>query len=154
MDLPQICNGILFCGWHSEPADDHEIVIVGGGPSGLIAAYRVRDSDFVLLEKEPRLGGNAISEQWRGVWYSTGAAYQMDAGIETLCREIGMPINRIRSVDAAIINDQLVPEFWGGGLSKSPYSESAKKNWQKFFADMKAMDTETNAAKLDNMTFT
>jgi Flavin containing amine oxidoreductase len=136
-----------------EPSEHKELVIVGGGPSGLIASYRLRDSDFLLLEKEPRLGGNAISEQWRGVWYSTGAAYQMDDGIEKLCGEIGLPINRIRSVDAAIINDQVVPEFWGEGLSKAPYPDSVKKNWAKFFADMKALDTEKNAEKLDNVTF-
>src|SRR5262245_39965362 len=49
----------------------HDVVIVGGGPSGLLSAYLLRDRDFLLLEKEPRFGGNAISEQWRGVWYST-----------------------------------------------------------------------------------
>ena len=151
----KLCHKVRDGGEFAFPKSsaEHEIVIIGGGPSGLIAAYRLRDADFVLLEKEPRLGGNAISEQWRGVWYSTGAAYQMDEGIEKLCREIGMPINRIRSVDAAIINDQVVPEFWGDGLSKSSYPESAKKNWAKFFADMKAIDFEKEGDKLDNMVF-
>jgi len=132
---------------------EHEIAIIGGGPSGLVSAYRLRNTDFVLLEKEPRLGGNAISEQWRGCWYSTGAAYQMDDGIEALCREIGMPIYRIRSVDSAIINDQVVPEFWGAGMARSLYPDSVKKNWARFFTDMKALDTPANADKLDNMTF-
>src|SRR5437868_6339345 len=151
----KLCHKVRDGGEFAFPksSGEHEIVIIGGGPSGLIAAYRLRDADFVLLEKEPRLGGNAISEQWRGVWYSTGAAYQMDEGIEKLCREIGMPINRIRSVDAAIINNKVVPEFWGDGLSKSSYPESAKKNWAKFFADMKAIDFEKEGDKLDTMLF-
>ncbi len=136
-----------------KPSREYEVVIVGGGPSGLMAAYKLPHLDYLVLEKEPRLGGNAISEEWRGQWYSTGAAYQMDDTLEALCVELGMKIYRIRSVDAGIINDQVVPEFWTGGLWKSPYPESVKKNFAKFFEDMKALDPEKNAEKLDNMSF-
>ena len=136
-----------------DPSKEYEVIIVGGGPSGLMTAYKLRESNFLLLEKEPRFGGNAISEQWKDQWYSTGAAYQMDDGVEALCREIGMPIYRIRSVDAAIINDKLVPNFWTGGLWKSSYPDAVKKNFDKFFRDMKAIDLEANKEKLDNMSF-
>ncbi len=131
----------------------HDVVIVGGGPSGLLSAYLLRDRDFFLVEKEPRFGGNAISEQWNGVWYSTGAAYQMDDQLKHLCQEIGMTIYPIRSVDAAVINDTLVPEFFTGGYMNAPYSDAAKANWKRFFNDMKKLDTEANAEKLDNMSF-
>ena len=145
----QVRDGVTFR--FPAPSAQHEIAIVGGGPSGLCSAYRLRGRDFILLEKEPRLGGNAISEQWRGVWYSTGAAYQMDDDIQALCKEIGMPINHIRSVDAAIIHDQVVPEFWTGGFEKAPYTEEAKKGWRQFFADMKALKMDEE--KFDNLTF-
>ena len=131
----------------------HDVVIIGGGPSGLTSAYLLRDRDFLLLEKEPRFGGNAISEQWRGVWYSTGAAYQMDDALKVLCQEIGMTIYPIRSVDAGVIEDTLVPEFWAGGYLKAPYSDEAKQNWKRFFDDMRKIDFDANVEKLDAMTF-
>jgi len=68
----------------------------------LAAAYKLRHTNFVLLEKEPRCGGNAISEEWQGIGYSTGAAYTEGAEMEAFCTELGMPIHPIRSVDAAI----------------------------------------------------
>jgi phytoene dehydrogenase-like protein len=147
----QVRDGTVF--HFPPPSSECEVAIVGGGPSGLIAAYRLHDADFQLLEKEPRLGGNAISEQWRDLWYSTGAAYNGDPGVESLCREIGMEIHPIHSVDAAIINDQLVPEFWAGGLWKSPYPESVKRNFDAARKAMLALDLKTNAEKLDSMTF-
>ena len=40
-----------------EPGEERELVIVGGGISGLTALYRLRDLDAVLLEKESEPGG-------------------------------------------------------------------------------------------------
>jgi hypothetical protein len=80
-------------------------------------------------------------------------SYQEDEDVKALCSEIGMQIYPIRSVDAAIISDTLVPEFWTEGLWKSPYPDGVKKNFAQFVKDMKALDLEKNAEKLDNMTF-
>src|ERR1700739_1053195 len=52
-----------------------DIAIVGGGMSGLSAAYFLRGKDWLLLEKEDHFGGNAYQEEFAGQPYSTAAAY-------------------------------------------------------------------------------
>lgn len=52
-----------------------DFVIVGGGVSGLTAAYQLKDHDFLLLEQYADLGGHARGSSYHGIDYSYGAAY-------------------------------------------------------------------------------
>jgi len=46
------------------PSSHHDVVIVGGGMSGMSAAYFMRDRDFLLLEKEAHWVGTLT---WRNI---------------------------------------------------------------------------------------
>src|SRR5437773_9955769 len=73
----RICHQVRDGKTFSRPpvSAHHDVVIVGGGVSGLTAAYLLRHRDFLLLEKEPHWGGNAHLETYQGQAYATGAAF-------------------------------------------------------------------------------
>lgn len=52
-----------------------DVVILGGGMSGLAAADTLRDHDVIVIEKEPSVGGRMHSERLdgRGPWGNYGA---------------------------------------------------------------------------------
>ena len=133
----------------------YEVVIVGGGPSGLAAAYALRDVNFLLLEKEPRTGGNCTREAREGVSFSTGAAFtEKPAGLAgKYSSELELPLAPIADHDAAIINGKVVLDFWGAGLERLPYPPSVQQSFRLFLNEMRKIDLRRNKAKLDAFSF-
>ena len=59
-----------------EPAEKpHDVIIVGAGIAGLSAAFFLKSYDVVVLEKEARPGGKAISYKMGDYSYAMGAEY-------------------------------------------------------------------------------
>ena len=61
---------------HAEKKVD--VVILGGGLSGLATAYLLQDREFLLLEQYDDLGGQSRGSSFRGIDYSYAAAYYTD----------------------------------------------------------------------------
>jgi protoporphyrinogen oxidase len=132
----------------------HDIVIVGGGVSGLAAAYRLQHLDFLLLEKEPHWGGNAYAMEYEGSTYATGSAFlAKDEYSYQFAKEIGLKPLPIMSPDATIIRGQLVLDTWGDGLNNLPYSASVRESFKKFKKEMLAIDAEKRAQELFDQPF-
>jgi oxygen-dependent protoporphyrinogen oxidase len=70
----------------------YDVVIVGGGIAGLMAAYRLRGRDILLLEGEDRLGGRIRSEPYGDYWLNFGAHLFPGPGslVDRLARECGL----------------------------------------------------------------
>jgi oxygen-dependent protoporphyrinogen oxidase len=132
----------------------HDVVIVGGGVSGLTAAYRLRHRDFLLLEKEPHWGGNAYAMEYEGSTYATGSAFlTKDEYAYHFAKEIGLQPLPVNSPDASIIGGELVPDTWGDGLDKLPYSPPVRESFKKFKKEMLAIDVEKHGKELFNKPF-
>ncbi|MGA7908313.1 MAG: FAD-dependent oxidoreductase [Candidatus Sulfotelmatobacter sp.] len=132
----------------------HDIVIVGGGVSGLAAAYRMQHHDVLLLEKEPHWGGNAYAMDYEGSTYCTGSAFlSKDEYTYAFAKEIGLNPLPINSPDASIIRGELIPDTWGDGLDKLPYAPLIREAFKKFKKEMLGIDVEQRGRELFNLPF-
>ena len=116
-----------------KPSREVDVVVVGGGMSGLLSAYRLREHRPLLIEQNPAFGGNSKGEVWGDLAYSTGAAYLalIDKGgeIDQFITELGLQGNlrREEGGEANAGSDKgWIKNFWNGGSDpKNP--ESFKK---------------------------
>ncbi|XGC79919.1 flavin monoamine oxidase family protein [Bdellovibrio bacteriovorus] len=121
-----------------EPAvtEELEVAIIGGGISGLSAAYYLRNKKMVLLEQDTRLGGNSKGELYKDVCYSIGAAYICEPAAEAplagLLNELGITDKARRETSeetSVFFKNAIKSPFWQGATA--PGSEADFKKLHK-----------------------
>jgi monoamine oxidase len=153
----EICHQVRDGHQFERPDATHkaDIVIVGGGVAGLSAAYFLRGKEWLLLEKEPQFGGNALQEEFEGQPFATGSAYAYrgDEG-DQLATEIGLKLPLVNMPDPTIVNKTCVPDTWKAGLDQLPYPKEVRDSFKKFRDDIMKIKTRERMAELDAQPFT
>jgi monoamine oxidase len=146
----QVRNGKVFA--RQSITKRYEVVIVGGGVSGLSAAYFMRDRDFLLLEKEPHWGGNAYREEYQGQGFATGSAFDEKGTVsQQLAQEIGLTLLPINCPDPSIIEGKWIPELWRSGIDQLPYPPAVRESFKKFRSTFLKLDPAKDAMHLDSV---
>ncbi len=102
------------------PSEDTDVVVVGGGISGLTTAYLLREHRPIVLELHPKFGGNAQGEQWQDTAYSLGSAYIItpDEGgfLERFYKDLGLDQVQRTSFppDPMAFGGNIEPDYWSG----------------------------------------
>jgi monoamine oxidase len=153
----EICHKVRdgFHFSHPPVSARHDVVIVGGGISGLAAVHLLPGYDWLLLEKEPHWGGNAYAMEYDGVAYATGSAFLLDQQDEAaqLSKELGLTMLPIDGWDGTILKNEFIPDMWGENLDHIPYPAKVREEFKRFKQAILAIDLKSRERELDHVPF-
>ena len=153
----EICHSSRFGKrYHAEgPVETCDLVIVGAGISGLTAAYKVKNKlDVKLIEKEPRPGGSSKRNQWRGIYYSQGAAdtgptYEIEIEgksinfLKRLFKELNVRWRKVPAPTFALKHEgQLIVDPLHAGSSQNGLTYDFKRSFEDAEARMERIFKE------------
>lgn len=125
-----------------EPAEQRDVVIVGGGISGLTALYRLRDLDTLLLEKEAEPGGNSRRRLENGMQQSLGAIVSQGpiAPFTDFFDELGVDFRRIEEpAHAYFVDGRLVTDPLGKGAEALPLDAAGRAAFARAGRELAAL---------------
>lgn len=117
-------------------SEEAPLVVVGGGVSGLLSGYYLRDLNPIILEQASRFGGNAKGESWGALPYALGAAYFTEPSTGTphsrLYKELGLSREwTIKTEEDPVeFRGMINPRFWE--MRTTP----ADRQLYKYFLDV------------------
>ncbi len=142
---------------------DYDVVIVGGGISGLSCAYFLGNKKFVVLEKGSTVGGRTVSGTKSNFTYAKGTEYlgEPEEHLAQMINELGITPKEIPSPMDAYFDGN---KFYYGGEGEERYliDKSSEASYKKFvqlllnengnYEEIPDLNYNAHAKELDNMT--
>jgi len=152
-DVAALCHRFLLPGrqqalkWPDRPDLQVEVAVVGGGLSGLAAAYDLRDLAPLVLEAEPHLGGVCLPGDYEGLPYPAGSAYcyyPWDEGWAKWYRDLGLQVEEALvqpPASALRYRGEWYPDCYSlVGVSRLPFPAAAREGLARLAEDLAAWE--------------
>lgn len=100
-------------------SEEVNVLIAGGGLSGLLTAYYLKALKPVVLEQCSQFGGNSKGEVYKGTRYNMGAAYfcvpEPGGEIDQLLTDLNLR-SELKHEKETYVNylGKVIPDFWEG----------------------------------------
>lgn len=148
---------------NNDGVEQHEVIIVGGGISGLTSGYYLGNRDFVILEKSNKVGGRTVSGTYNNVKYALGTEYlgYPEDHLADLVKKLGLsPVEIPEPMDAFFDGNKI----YYGADAEDQYliDNSSQSTYQKFvrtlladnnkYDDIPDLDYNVWAKSMDEMT--
>ncbi len=122
-----------------------DVAIVGAGPAGLDAAYRLRDRKIAVFEREAEVGGRTRTTLVAGEPVNRGAVYvYYGTETEAICQELGIEVLPVEPATYSVhYRGATVTEPDADDLVRNlPISDAAKADFLDLLVALRALYSE------------
>ncbi len=139
---------------------EHDVIIVGGGLSGLTAAYYLQDFDVKVLERAYQIGGLALTQTFHTFQYESGTDGEEQSPLSQMIDGMGLDIRQVPSPFHSYFYSN---QFYDGedGLAAMLIAQSSLEEFNRFgttvqsiykqYRDIPHFDFQSSLAELDNI---
>lgn len=133
-----VANGIISSDKARMKNAHYDVAIIGGGHNGLVcAAYLARAGlRVIVLEKNPVLGGAAVTEEFHPGFRNSVASYTVSLLNPKVIRDLDLPSHGLRIVERPVAN------FWPVDQQRSLLMPYGLANRQRAIAAFSTHDAE------------